>query len=68
MVDIIQEDYKIFGKQFVYCFQHLSVHETNWCSVSVDDKVGLGVNTKEEGIEKCRKLGLPLFIDKQGNK
>ena len=57
------EDFKVFGDQWVYCAQHRSVHTTNWCTVSISDKVALGVTSPQEGIEKCRRLGLSLYCD-----
>jgi hypothetical protein len=57
------EDFEVFGDQWVYCSQHRAVHKTNWCTVSVIDKVALGVSTQQEGVEKCRNLGLGLHCD-----
>ena len=71
----IVEDEKVFGKdQYVYCYQHLNVHSTGWCTVSCNDKVGLGVevgkgeNGKQENLhralEKCKRIGLKLYNHK----
>ncbi len=57
------EDQITFGNQWIYCAQHLTVHKTGWCTVSVIDKIALGVNTQKDGIEKCRRLGLKLYKD-----
>lgn len=57
------EDFKIFGNTWIYCSQHRRVHSTGWCTVSIRDKVGLGIsNTGEkselEAIKKATQLGL----------
>ena len=58
------EDYDVFGgNQFVYCRQHLRAHFTGWCTVGVDQKVGLGTSDEMEAIKKCRELELPLYDD-----
>lgn len=62
----LTEDEKIFGKdQMVYCHQHLRPHSTGWCTVSVMDKVGLGLSRQETAaaFSKCRYLGLKLADD-----
>lgn len=60
-----QEDVAAFGRNaWVYCSQHMKVHQTGWCSVSVRDKIGLGVKTAQEGEAKCRQFGLELYRDK----
>jgi hypothetical protein len=59
------EDVTAFGRDvWVYCRQHMKVHQTGWCSVGVYDKIGLGVKTAQEGIEKCREWALPLYQDR----
>ncbi len=62
----ITEDARVFGDMYVYCTQHLNAHPTGWCSVSVRDKIGLGVNTAAEAYQKCREFGLKLHHDKEG--
>lgn len=67
------EDAVVFGvDQYVYCRAHRAPHGTGWCTVGVDDKVSLGIpvtHPTHEGFrlaqEKCRKLGLKLFVDTQ---
>jgi hypothetical protein len=60
-----QPDVEAFGRDvWVYCNQHMKVHLTGWCSVSPRDKIGLGVKTVQEGIEKCREWKLPLHQDR----
>lgn len=54
---------EIFGDQLIYCNQHLKVHETGWCSVSVRDKVGLGTKDHKEAVAKCREWGFRLHSD-----
>lgn len=52
---------------WVYCGQHLAVHHSGWCTVGLEDKVGLGEfsgTDHEQGMaaaEKCRRLGLKLY-------
>lgn len=62
MGDKITEDEKVFGKdQWVYCSEHLRPHLTGWCTVTVRDKVALGValpSTEHEAYNKCIELGL----------
>lgn len=53
----------VFGDTLIYCRQHLKVHETGWCSVSMRDKVGLGTNDHKEAVEKCRDWGFVLYRD-----
>jgi len=61
----LTEDEAVFGvNAWVYCSQHMKVHQTGWCSVSARDKVGLGVATVHEGLDKCRELGLALHADR----
>ena len=33
----------VFAGDWVYCSQHLTAHTMGWCTVSIEDKVGLGV-------------------------
>lgn len=55
------EDEAAFGKDaWVYCSQHMRPHQTGWCTVSVRDKVGLGVASSEAAYEKCQAWGFPL--------
>jgi len=55
------EDYKTFGEDFVYCRQHLRPHSTGWCTVSVSEKIALGVPTTEEAYKKCESFKLKVF-------
>lgn len=62
------EDVQAFGENtWVYCGSHLRPHLTGWCTVGVDNKLGLGIigsNTDEKRIEatrKCERLGLTLY-------
>ena len=57
------EDFKAFGDQWVYCRQHLRPHKTGWCTVGVNDKVALGVETEEKAFSKCRDWGFTLYED-----
>lgn len=34
-------DDKVYGTKFVYCTQHMRIHETGWCTVSVVEKIPL---------------------------
>jgi len=60
------EDEAMFGHgAWVYCGQHMNAHPTGWCSVSVRDKVGLGISGRgaevaQEARAKCQEFGLPL--------
>lgn len=58
------EDFQVFGEGFVYCFEHVNPHSTGWCTVPVHRKVGLGVKTHAEAIQKCQQLGFKLFSGK----
>lgn len=59
------EDVKVFGADtWVYCRQHMRVHQTGWCTVDTRDKIALGVKTAQEGMDKCREFGLELYSDK----
>jgi hypothetical protein len=59
------EDEALFGRgAWIYCRQHMKVHATGWCSVSIRDKIGLGVDTAQEGVEKCRAWGFDLYQDR----
>jgi hypothetical protein len=59
------EDEALFGRRaWIYCRQHMRVHGTGWCGVSVREKIGLGVDTASEGVEKCREWGFPLYQDR----
>lgn len=60
-----QPDVAAFGRgAWVYCSQHMKPHQTGWCSVSVRDKIGLGVSTAEEAYTKCRDWKLPIYGEK----
>jgi hypothetical protein len=60
------EDEEAFGVgAWVYCRQHMRAHQTGWCGVSPRDKVGLGVKTAQEAIDRCRAWGFPLYSDLQ---
>lgn len=62
----VANDELVFGPDaWVYCRQHMRAHETGWCSVSVRDKVALGVKTATEAQDKCRDWGFPLYVDLQ---
>jgi hypothetical protein len=58
---------KIFGEdQWVYCKQHLRPHLTGWCSVGVNDKIGLGIFGKTEesmkkAYSKCINWGFKII-------
>jgi hypothetical protein len=58
------EDEVVYGEgAWVYCAQHMNAHPTGWCTVSVRDKLGLGIVGHEKGkeaIEKCKAFGLEL--------
>jgi hypothetical protein len=63
-----QPDVATFGRgAWVYCKQHMKAHEVGWCSVSVRDKIGLGVATAKEAQQKCRDWGFELYHDKYPN-
>ncbi len=67
------EDAKVFGGMLVYCASHRRAHATGWCTVDVENKLGLGIdrgapNAMHDAAEKCRRLGLRLFEDEQSNK
>lgn len=61
-----RRDDVVFGvDQQIYCSQHLRPHNTGWCTVDVNYKVGLGIptnsrNALEKAADKCRMLGLRL--------
>ena len=58
----VTDDVLVFGeKQWVYCNQHLRPHLTGWCTVSTRNKIGLGVESKEEAYQKCRDFDLKIF-------
>lgn len=62
------EDAKVFGEAtWIYCGSHRRPHLTGWCTVSVDMKVGLGIEAPyysddvlKEARAKCIRLGLKL--------
>lgn len=45
-------DDKVYGTKFVYCTQHMRVHETGWCTVSVVDKIPLLSDTLQEAVKE----------------
>lgn len=58
------KDVEAFGADaWVYCSAHRRPHETGWCSVSPREKVGLGVKTAKQALEKCRAWGFSLACD-----
>lgn len=60
----ITDDARVFGKgQWVYCNQHLAAHETGWCTIGVQDKIALGVDSHNKAVDKCRAWGLKLYSD-----
>lgn len=67
MSEIKNETEDVVLGEWVYCAQHLRPHRSGWCSVSVDDKLGLGSfpgTDHEQGVaafSKCRRLGLKLY-------
>jgi len=52
--------------EWVYCAQHLRAHQSGWCTVGLEDKVGLGPFTgqselqRQKATEKCVRLGLKV--------
>jgi hypothetical protein len=57
-----QEDVAAFGRgAWVYCRQHVKPHPTGWCGVSPRDKIGLGVKTAQDALEKCREWGFDIY-------
>ncbi len=65
MPELVNHDDHVFGT-WVYCAQHLRAHQTGWCGVDSQDKVGLGEftgNQQEQARaanEKCLRLGLKI--------
>lgn len=59
------EDFEVFGDTWIYCNQHLRPHLTNWCTVPVNDKVGLGIPNAFGGdiaaVVKCQHMGLKII-------
>lgn len=61
----IQTEDQILG-EWIYCGQHLRPHQSGWCTVGLEDKVGLGPFTgasdvqSQKAMEKCRHLGLKI--------
>jgi hypothetical protein len=53
--------------EWVYCAQHCRPHRSGWCTVSLNDKVGLGpmngdrTTQEREAVRKCRYLGLFVY-------
>jgi len=57
-----EPDVAAFGRgAWVYCKQHCKPHQTGWCSVSVSDKIGLGVSSVDAAYAKCREWKLHLY-------
>jgi hypothetical protein len=56
-----ETDDKVYGTKFVYCSQHMRIHETGWCLVSVVDKIPLLSETAEEASQEweLKKQWLP---------
>jgi len=58
----LTDDAKQWGDDvWIYCGSHLRAHKTGWCTVGVDMKVHLAVETEYEATRKCQRLELPLF-------
>lgn len=53
---------QVLGK-FVYCKSHLRAHGTGWCTVGVENKVGLKATTQEEATAEARSLGFKIYGD-----
>lgn len=49
------QDDTVSGAAFVYCCQHLRVHNTGWCGVSNLDKIPLISRTMDEAQEEWRR-------------
>lgn len=53
--------------EWVYCHQHLRPHRSGWCTVNIDEKVGLGSfsGTEDEQLyaanAKCKRLEFRLY-------
>jgi hypothetical protein len=60
----LNQDQLAFGEQaWVYCAQHRTAHLTGWCTVSNDDKIGLGLmgtRQADAARAKCEAWGFPL--------
>lgn len=60
------DDEIVFGKDFwVYCSQHMKPHKTGSCGVTIRHKLGLGVATAQQALEKCRAFNLPIADETQ---
>lgn len=60
------EDVAAFGKDaWIYCSAHRGSHQTGWCTVSVRDKIGLGVDNADAAYEKCRAWKFPIYGEKK---
>jgi hypothetical protein len=46
---------------FVYCRSHVSPHETGWCTVGTDNKIGLRAATASDAFEEVKAMGLPIY-------
>ena len=61
------EDYIEFGDAWVYCRQHLGVHNTGWCTVPVGEKLCL-CSTKHDqefAVKKAKLFGFKIYGDKE---
>ena len=60
--DCSTEDAKTFGENvWVYCRQHLRPHQTNWCTVSVDQKELLEATSMEAAYAECKQRGFTSY-------
>ncbi len=56
------EDAAVFGEDaLIYCDQHLTVHQTGWCTVPVRNKVALSSKTMLEAYAECERKQLRLY-------
>ncbi len=63
MPDKPTEDEKYFGKgKLVYCAEHLAVHATGWCTVSLERKLGMSTEDFKAARYNCERMGLKFFI------
>jgi hypothetical protein len=58
-VKLKEPDY-IMG-DFVYCGSHRAPHETGWCTVHTDNKIGLKATTASDAFEEVKAMGLPIY-------
>jgi hypothetical protein len=45
---------------YVYCASHVGPHESGWCTVSLDNKIGLLASDYDEAFELVKHLGYPI--------